>query len=358
MRNKLPVKFQFNWKKHENHIKKLQARIVKAYQLKRYNKAKALRWILKQSLSSKILAIRRVTQNKGKKTAGVDGVIWNTEKQKLNAINELEKVGYKAKPLKRTYINKRNGKKRPLGIPTMKDRAMQAWYLMGLDPIAETILDGNMYGFRKKRSTAEAITSIFKSVRGILEGDIKGCFDNISHQWLIENISIDKKILYGWLKAGIIFNKEHTDTISGVPQGSIISPCLANLTLNCLERILQQKFMKHKKVNGKEINNKVHTIIYADDFVVTGRSKELLEKEVLPVIKEFMMERGLELSEEKTHITHISSGFNFLGQNIRKYNDGKVIIKPTKDNIERFLGGIRETIKSNPTIKQEELIEL
>jgi RNA-directed DNA polymerase len=143
-----------------------------------------------------------------------------------------------------------------------------------------------------------------------------------------------------------------------VPQGSIISRCLANLTLNGLERILQQKFMKHKKVNGKEINNKVHTIIYADDFVVTGRSKELLEKEVLPVIKEFMMERGLELSEEKTHITHISSGFNFLGQNIRKYNDGKVIIKPTKDNIERFLGGIRETIKSNPTIKQEELIEL
>jgi len=364
MKIRFPSKFKFDWHKLENHVKKLQARIVKAYQSKKYNKVKVLQWILKQSFSSKILAIKRVTQNKGKKTPGVDGVTWITDTDKLNAIHTLTKVGYKAKPLRRTFINKKNGKKRPLGIPTMKDRTMQALYLMGLDPIAETVLDGDTYGFRKKRSTADAVSAIFKSVRGnkncaewILEGDIKGCFDNISHDWLMSNIPMDKKILKEWLNSGIVFNKEYFDTIAGVPQGSIISPCLANLALNGLGSMLQDKFMKHKKVNGKEVNNKVHTIVYADDFIITGGSKELLENEVLPEVKRFMIVRGLELSEEKTLITNIKDGFNFLGQNIRKYNDGKVIIKPTNDNVKRFLDGVRETIKSNPTVKQEKLIK-
>lgn len=366
MKIRLPskFKFKFDWHKLENHVKKLQARIVKAYQSKKYNKVKVLQWILKQSFSSKILAIKRVTQNKGKKTPGVDGITWISDSDKLNAIHSLTKVGYKAKPLRRTFINKKNGKKRPLGIPTMKDRAMQALYLMGFDPIAETVLDGDTYGFRKKRSTADAVSAIFKSVRGnkncaewILEGDIKGCFDNISHDWLMSNIPMDKKILKEWLSSGIVFNKEYFDTIAGVPQGSIISPCLANLALNGLGSMLHDKFMKHKKVNGKEVNNKVHTIVYADDFIITGGSKELLKNEVLPEVKRFMIERGLELSEEKTMITNIKDGFNFLGQNIRKYNDGKVIIKPTNDNVKRFLDGIRETIKSNPTVKQEELIK-
>ena len=355
--------FKFDWERHRANVKKLQVRIVKAQQEGRYNKVKVLQRLLKHSFSAKLLAVKRVTENKGKKTPGIDGVLWHSDKDKCKAVMDLDTIGYSAEPMRRVYIPKKNGKKRPLGIPTMKDRAMQALYLQALDPIAETILDKDTYGFRKKRSTADAIRAIFGVIRGnrncaqwVIEGDIKGCFDNISHKWLIENIPIDKRILTQWLKAGIIYKEEYSDTKAGTPQGGIISPCLANLALNGLGSRLQEKFMTRKVINGKEINNKVHTIVYADDFIVTGKSKEFLENEVLPEIRKFMGERGLELSPEKTVITHIRDGFDFLGQNIRKYKD-IVLIKPSKKNIERFLNNIREVIKKNPTISQEQLID-
>ena len=242
----------------------------------------------------------------------------------------------------------------------MMDRAQQALYLMALDPVAETILD-EAYGFRPKRSTADAIEAIFKAVAAnkdcaewVLEGDIKACFDNISHEWLIENIPMDRRILTKWLKAGIIFKDEYSDTVAGTPQGGIISPCLANLALNGLASMLKKKFMR-TSVKGKTINSKVHTIVYADDFVVTGKSKEFLENEVLPEVRKFMQQRGLALSEEKTAITNVTDGLDFLGQNTRKYK-GKILTKPAKKNVKSFLDGIRKVILNNPTIKQEQLI--
>ena len=349
--------------KHRENVKRLQMRIVKAQKQGRHNKVRALQWILTHSYSAKVLAIKRVTSNKGKNTPGVDGVIWRTERQKKEALNELTRKGYKAQPLRRVYIPKKNGKKRrPLGIPTMRDRAMQALYLMALDPIAETILDYDVYGFRPKRSTADAIEAIYKATAAnkdcaewVIEGDIKGCFDNISHKWLMENIPLDKRILSKWLKAGIIFKEQYSDTTAGTPQGGIISPCLANLALNGLGITLRKTFMNRKVINGKEINNKVHTVVYADDFIITGKSEELLKQEVLPEVKKFMAERGLTLSEEKTIITHIKDGFDFLGQNTRKYK-GKVLTKPSKKNIKTFLDGIRKVIQENPMIEQEKLI--
>lgn len=348
--------------KHRENVKRLQMRIVKAQQQGRHNKVKALQWLLTHSYSAKALAVERVTSNKGKNTPGVDGVIWTTEKQKKEAVKELTRKGYKAQPLRRVYIPKKNGKKRPLGIPTMQDRAMQALYLMALDPVAETILDDDVYGFRPKRSTADAIEAIYKATAAnkycaewVIEGDIKGCFDNISHEWLMNNIPLDKKILSQWLKAGIIFKGEYSNTEAGTPQGGIISPCLANLTLNGLGSILKKTFMNRKVVNGKEINNKVHTIVYADDFIITGKSEELLREQVFPVVKEFMGERGLKLSEEKTLITHIDDGFDFLGQNTRKYK-GKILTKPAKQNVKSFLDNIRNIINENPMIEQQYLI--
>ena len=357
-------RFQFDWERHRDNVKKLQVRIVKAQKKRRYNKVKVLQRLLTHSFSARILAVKRVTENRGKKTPGIDGILWQAGKDKCKAIKELNPVGYAAQPMRRVFIPKKNGKKRPLGIPTMRDRAMQALYLQGLDPIAETILDGDTYGFRKKRSTADAIRSIFGAVRSnrncaewVIEGDIKGCFDNISHEWLIQNIPMDQRILAQWLKAGILYKEEYSDTIAGTPQGGIISPCLANLALNGLGTRLQEKFMTRKVINGKEINNKVHTVVYADDFIVTGKSKDFLENEVLPEIRKFMGERGLELSQEKTVITHIKDGFDFLGQNIRKYND-IVLIKPSGENVRRFLDKIRKVIKGNPTMEQERLIDL
>ena len=206
-----------DWSKCETYVRKLQARIVKAQKEGRHNKVKTLQWMLTHSFYAKALAVKRVTSNKGKNTSGVDKQLWDSPKRKYKAIGELRRRGYHPQPLRRVHIKKKNGKLRPLGIPTMKDRAMQALYLMALEPIAETTGDRFSYGFRKKRRTMDAIRQIDTvlnrqhSPEWILEGDIKGCFDHISHDWLIENIPMDKTILRKWLKCGAVFNGVDTN---------------------------------------------------------------------------------------------------------------------------------------------------
>jgi RNA-directed DNA polymerase len=181
-------------------------RIVKAWQEGRRRKARALQRMLIRSLSGKALAVRRVTENQGKRTPGVDRETWPTPEAKSKAMLSLTRRGYQPRPLRRVYIPKSNGKMRPLGIPTMKDRAMQALYLLALEPIAECTADPNSYGFRPKRSAADAMVRcqlIFagaERAQWVLEGDIKACFDNISHDWLIAHVPVDKAILRKWLK--------------------------------------------------------------------------------------------------------------------------------------------------------------
>ena len=351
-----------HWDKCEQRVRKLQARIVKAQKEKRYGKVKALQRILVTSFDAKALAVKRVTSNKGKRTAGVDKVKWTTPTAKLKAIASLKRKGYKPKPLKRVYIQKSNGKKRPLGIPTMKDRAMQALYLMALEPVTETMADPNSYGFRRKRATADAIDALHKllskrySPQWILEGDIKGCFDNISHKWLIENVQTDKQILTKWLKSGVVFNKILTPTKEGTPQGGIISPTLANATLDGMEKTVKENFPRRRE-NGKLHQPKVNLIRYADDFVVTAQNRETLE-EIKALLSEFLAQRGLSMSEEKTLITHISEGFDFLGFNIRKYKNGKLLIKPSKKSQKKLTQKLHDVIFSNKSVSQCLLIEL
>jgi RNA-directed DNA polymerase len=334
-----------DWQQANRNVNRLQARIVKATQAGRWNKVKTLQHLLTHSFSAKALAVRRVTENSGKNTPGVDREIWNTPKKKAEAVSTLRQRGYCPKPLRRIYIPKKNGKMRPLGIPTMKDRAMQALYRLALDPIAETIADDNSYGFRLHRSTADAIEQCFnilapkRSACWILEGDIKSCFDRFSHEWLLANIPTDKILLCKWLKAGFIEKHTFHPTEEGTPQGGNISPVLANMALDGLERNLKDKF--HRKPSLK-----VNFVRYADDFIVTAKSKELLEEQITPAIETFLLERGLVLSKEKTRITHIEEGFDFLGQTVRKF-DGKLLIKPAKKNIKVFLTKIREITKAN-----------
>ncbi|WP_317368560.1 group II intron reverse transcriptase/maturase [uncultured Tyzzerella sp.] len=352
--------FQIDWNKAEKYAENLQIRIVKAHKQGRKSKVKSLQFLLTNSFYAKALAVKRVTQNKGKNTAGVDGELWLTPSAKYKTIFKLQKRGYKPKPLKRIYIPKKNGKKRPLSIPTMTDRAMQTLYKLALEPIAETTADPNSYGFRAKRCTQDAIEQCFislnkrKSPKWVLEGDIKGCFDNISHQWILENIPINKKILKKWLKSGYIETKRLFPTRKGTPQGSAISPIICNMVLDGIEKELKSKIRKYK-IKGKVYFPKVNFIRYADDFIVTGYSKEILEDKVKPIITEFLKKRGLELSEEKTIITHIEDGFDFLGTNIRMYNN-KLLIKPSKKNFKNVIDKIRNIIKTNKTIKQEFLI--
>jgi RNA-directed DNA polymerase len=352
-----------DWDKCQAVVDKLQARIVKAQKEGRHGRVNTLQWLLTHSFYAKALAVKRVTSNSGSDTAGVDKVTWSTPKAKFKVIDSLKRRRYTPQPLRRVHIKKSNGKLRPLGIPTIKDRAMQALYLLALEPVSETTADTNSYGFRKERSTADAREQCFcvlarkHSAQWMLEGDIKECFDHISHDWLLNNIPMDKVMLRKWLKCGFVFNKELFPTEEGTPQGGIISPTLANMTLDGLETILKEKY-KRKNINGKVFYPKVNLVRYADDFIITSRSREVLEQEIKPLVEEFLQVRGLTLSEDKTKITHITEGFDFLGFNVRKYSNGKLPIKPSKESLKKFMKKIRGIIDSNKGSKQESLIRL
>ncbi|MND61873.1 Group II intron-encoded protein LtrA [compost metagenome] len=245
-----------------------------------------------------------------------------------------------------------------MGIPTMTDRAMQALYLLALAPIAETKGDPNSYGFRIERSTADAMGQLFVclskkvSAQWILEADIQGCFDHINHDWMLANVPMDKAILRKWLKAGVIHKGQLQATDAGTPQGGIISPTLANMALDGLETQLKQ-YLGVTRARKLKIN----VVRYADDFVITGNSKEVLESEIRPWVEQFLAVRGLQLSPEKTHIVHTDQGFDFLGWNFRKY-DGKLLIKPSKKNVKAFYHKVKEVIDANKMAKQEYLIRL
>lgn len=340
-----------DWRAIEQQVLRLQMRIAKATREQRWGRVKALQWLLTHSFAAKVLAVRRVTQNTGRRTVGVDGVTWKTPAQKWHAAQSLKHKGYRPLPLRRIYIPKKNGKRRPLGIPCMRCRAMQALHLQALEPVAETLADPNAYGFRPKRSTADAIGQCFHALsrknaaQWILEGDIKACFDRISHPWLQEHIPMDRRILSGWLAAGYMEEGGVYPTEAGTPQGGIASPVLANMALDGLEAVAQQAAR----------NQKINVVKYADDFVITGATKEVLEQRVRPAVMTFLRARGLELSEEKTHITHIDEGFDFLGFNVRKYN-GKLLITPSKASVKRFLADIRALIKVSKGATTDQLI--
>lgn len=347
-----------DWCRVQRNVRAMQIRIAKACGEGDWRRVKALQRMLTRSRSARYLAVRRVTENQGKRTAGVDRVLWDTPDAKWKAANGLKRHGYKPRPLRRVFIPKSNGKERSLGIPTMTDRAMQALYLLALAPIAETTGDPNSYGFRIERSTADAMGQLFVclskkvSAQWVLEADIKGCFDHINHDWLIANVSTDKEILRKWLKAGVIHKSQLQATNAGTPQGGIISPTLANLVLDGLELQLKQHLglTKAKKL-------KINVVRYADDFVITGSSREVLESEIRPWVEQFLAVRGLQLSPEKTHVVHIDEGFDFLGWSFRKYN-GKLLIKPSKRNVKAFYRKVKDVIDNHKMAPQHYLIGL
>ena len=351
-----------NWRRVERNVRAMQIRIAKATQEGDWRRVKALQRSLTRSFSAKASAVRRVAMNRGARTAGVDRVKWDSPEAQWEAIGRLKHRGYRPLPLRRVYIPKANGKERPLGIPTLHDRAMQALYLLALEPVSEGTSDPNSYGFRINRSTADAMSQLFASLhqrasaQWVLEADIKGCFDHISHDWLERNVPMDKAILRKWLRAGVVFQGQFQATDAGTPQGGIISPTLANVALNGLERQLVASLRAKLGVtNTRKL--KVNVVRYADDFVITGNTPEVLEQEVKPWVEQFLAVRGLTLSTEKTRIVNIAEGFDFLGWNFRKYS-GTLLIKPSKKNAQAFYRKVKETISAKKMAKQENLIGL
>ena len=279
---------------------------------------------------------------------------------KIGAVKSLKWKGYRAKPLKRIYIPKANGNKRPLSIPTLYDRAMQMLQKLALEPIAETLADNHSYGFRSMRRAADAIEYTHQCLlsRGhaaqwILDADIKSCFDEISHDWLCKNIPLPKRILKQWLSAGYIERKHKYSTTKGTPQGGIISPLLANMTLDGLEGLIRTTFKKTVKASK---NKKVSIVRYADDMLITGKSKAILEKEVKPLVQRFLAERGLELSQEKTKIRHNSEGIDFLGFTLRKYSGDVVMTKPSIASQKAFRKKIKTTLSQLKSAPQSLVI--
>ena len=346
------------WQDAHQVVGRLQARIARAAKAGDWRNVRRLQRLLTRSLSAKALAVKRVTENQGRKTPGIDRQTWSTPDEKWQAVGTLHHKGYKPKPMRRVYIPKANGDRRPLGIPTMRDRAMQALHLLALDPTAETTGDSHSYGFRRERSTADAIEQVRNALgrkhspKWVLEGDIKGCFDNIDHEWLLAHVPMDKGVLRKWLKAGYFEGNTLFPTESGTPQGGIISPVLANLALDGLQSKLAELFRTVREARAAKVN----FVRYADDFIITGTSRELLEERVKPLVQEFMRERGLELSEKKTLITQVTDGFDFLGWTVR-WQGRMLLTRPSGKNAKNFLEKVRGTLREMRTARQADVID-
>jgi RNA-directed DNA polymerase len=362
-----------NWKSVKKRVRNLRQRIYRATESGQWNKVRSLMKLMLRSYSNLLLSVRRITQeNQGKQTAGIDGQTALNPEQRADLVRKMKHYSvWQVRPTKRVYIPKSNGKKRPLGIATIKDRVAQTIVKNALEPNWEARFEANSYGFRAGRSCHDALEQChFRLQKGrdtwVLDADIKGAFDNISHEFILNAIGLvpGRELIKQWLKAGYIEAEVFYETNSGTPQGGTISPLLANIALDGIEKLLAS----YKKVKvyqytpkGRKKPRTVQKpsdrygfIRYADDFVVTAETKQDIE-EIIPTLKNWLLKRGLELNQDKTNVVHIEQGFNFLGFNIRQFK-GKCLQVPQKEKTRELLKQVRMWLKTHPTVKPEAVI--
>lgn len=350
-----------NWKRMERYVEKLQQRIYRAESQGNKRKVRNLQRLLMNSRAALLISIKRVTQtNKGKRTAGIDGQTALNAKERMQLFQEMSLLNmkyHKPKPSYRTYIRKKNGKFRPLSIPIIKDRVYQNVAKMALEPQWEVRFEATTYGFRPQRSCHDAVMRIYNACSGgkkqwIFEGDFKGCFDNLNQSFILEKIKEfpRKELIKRWLQCGYVENGVYHETEVGSGQGSLISPLLANIALTGMEEQLGIRYKTARCWNRNPSHTNISRyslVFYADDFVIMCEKKEeaigVYEK-----IKPYLQERGLELSEEKTKVSHIQDGFDFLGFTIRRFKcqqGNKLLVRPSKESINKTRRQLSEEVK-------------
>lgn len=325
---------KINWRSAYNWLEIKQEKLIEAYKNKDTHLIIQIQVSILKDYRTTAIAVRRVASNKGSNTPGVDGKVLKTAKDRTELAKAVHKImrnpsTYKPNSVKRIWIPKSNGEKRPLGIPVIIDRAVQAVYLEIIDPIVEICSCENSYGFRKLRSAKDAVLSLRgklihpKASKWVLNADISKCFDKINHDFLLRHVpvhrKVDRNIIQLMLKTKVIDQSNMFEPESGTPQGGILSPVLANVALNGLEKAIKEKAAEVvKSVLGRRGNPKVHVVRYADDFIVVAPSKKML-RVLTPTIGKFLLERGLEMSKNKSSIFNIwESGVKFLGFSFRK----------------------------------------
>lgn len=365
---------QIDWSHVIDYVRRLRQEIFRASREGNLKRVRSLQNVMLRSHECRCLAVRRVTQiNKGRQTPGVDKLLVKTPEARGALVDQLAQYQLtKQCPTKRVYIPKANGKQRPLGIPDITNRAVQAMVREALEPFWEAKFEDSSFGFRPKRSCHDAITRIFKIVsqKGarswVLDADIKGAFDNIDHDKLMEIIGNfpARGLIRQWLKSGYMDDGVFYDTETGTPQGGVISPLLANIALHGMEEVLGIKYRRVRR--GEKMTYELHPncpalVRYADDFVVFCETREEAEEARAKLIV-WLKERGLELSEEKTRITNIDEGFDFLGFNVRRYQTTtsrkgtKVYIKPSRKSVQAIKTKLKTIFREGVGYTMENLI--
>ena len=344
-----------NWAPVERQVRRLQERIFRASREGKWRKVKHLQRLLARSWSAKVLAIRDVTErNQGRSSPGVDGKVYLTADARENLSHEnLDYLSHRPLPAKRAYIPKGDGRRRPLGIPTVKVRVVEDIVKMALEPEWEAQFAADSYGFRPGRSCHDAVEAIKQAVRDferrgyeawVFEADIASCFDRIAHDPLLARLHLFQGVVRRWLKAGVVELGHFEPTEEGTPQGGVISPLLANIALDGLERLFAGKWW-------------ARVVRYADDFVIVAATKRIIERTIRPAVEQFLAERGLELSAQKTGVVSLDHGFNFLGFTVRKYS-GKLLVIPQKERVQRFMRHLKAILVANKQARHRDLLVL
>jgi RNA-directed DNA polymerase len=363
------------WAVHERHVRRMQEQIFRATRSGAWKAVKNLQKLLARSRSARLVAVKRVTQeNKGRHTAGIDGKTYLSSRARLALVGEIGQIdasNYWCSPVLRKYIPKARGGKRPLGIPTVKDRVVQMIVKAALEPEWEAKFEPNSFGFRPGRCCQDAVKQIWltiKAVQGrttsawILDADISKCFDNIDHEALLRRVPVFARTIRRWLKAGVVEFGKYYKTKAGTPQGGVISPLLANVALDGMERLFGIESRTGRYIppaHRRGRNAGISVIRYADDFVVSAPSREIIVEYVVPVLQEFFASRGLELSETKTRIVHRDEGFDFLGFAIREFHNSQgaiCLVQPSKEAVRRHLAQVKDYLSRNKQAKVEDVI--